>query len=48
LGKDIDVVCFLLSVEVERLYEEVCSWRTKASFYETQSLDRNRYDQMMA
>lgn len=29
LGKDLDVVCFLLAVEVERLYEENFQMKSK-------------------
>ena len=27
LGKDLDVACFLLAIEVERLYEENMYWK---------------------
>lgn len=41
-------MCFLLSIEVERLYEESHRWKTKAEFYEAENIDRVHYNEQVS
>lgn len=48
LGEDLDVVCFLLACEVERLFEDRHVWKTKYDELHNNRLDRNHYDTHIA
>lgn len=47
LGQDLDVVVFLMGVEIERLYAEKDLWRQKCETLENQNLDKMHYEQLM-
>lgn len=44
MGQHVDVVCFLMSVEIERLINENDKLKYKVQEMEDKNLDRNSYE----
>lgn len=44
MGKELDVVCFLLAVEVERLYEDNYQMKQRVESLQVAELDRKHYE----
>jgi predicted aldo/keto reductase-like oxidoreductase len=45
MGDDLEVTCFLMGIEIERLFEENLHYKSKIETLENQGLDRKRYDE---